>query len=162
MFVSVFGVLLHFLYEWTNESVFAAPFSAVNESTFEHMKLLYFPLLAFAFIELKFTGKDREIYWGIKLVSTLTGLILIPVIFYTYKGALGGSAEWFYVAIFFIAAAVTFLVEYLLSKNEASFCLSENVSFLLFCLVGVLFVLFTFFTPRIPLFLDPVTNTYGI
>ena len=43
IFTAVLGVLLHFLYDWTNESLVVALFSAVNESTFEHMKLLFFP-----------------------------------------------------------------------------------------------------------------------
>ena len=43
-FTVVFGVLLHFLYEWSYNSVWIAPFSGVNESTWEHMKLLFFPM----------------------------------------------------------------------------------------------------------------------
>ena len=44
------GVLLHFLYEWSGESIWVAPISAVNESTWEHMKLLFIPMFIFAII----------------------------------------------------------------------------------------------------------------
>lgn len=37
------GNLLHFVYEWSGESPVAAVFSGVNESTWEHMKLLAVP-----------------------------------------------------------------------------------------------------------------------
>jgi hypothetical protein len=37
---SLGGTLLHFLYEWLGEAVWIAPLSGVNESTWEHMKLL--------------------------------------------------------------------------------------------------------------------------
>ena len=37
-FTSLFGTLLHFLYEWLGEPLWITPFSGVNESTFEHMK----------------------------------------------------------------------------------------------------------------------------
>ena len=40
IFTGVFGVLLHFLYGWTGENVLVALFSAVNESVWEHMKLV--------------------------------------------------------------------------------------------------------------------------
>ena len=45
------GVLLHFLYGLSGDLRLVALFSAVNESTFEHMKILFFPLFLFAFIE---------------------------------------------------------------------------------------------------------------
>ena len=51
---SLGGTLLHFLYDWTNESILIAPFSGVNESTWEHMKLLFFPLFLFALIQSRF------------------------------------------------------------------------------------------------------------
>ena len=48
-FTAVLGTLLHFLYEWTQMIAFA-PFSAVNESTWEHMKLLFIPMFLLAII----------------------------------------------------------------------------------------------------------------
>ena len=51
VFTVVLGTILHFLYDLTNQSVLVAPFSAVNESTFEHMKLMYFPMLIFSLIQ---------------------------------------------------------------------------------------------------------------
>ena len=38
------GTILHFLYDWTGGSILVAPLSGVNESTWEHMKLLYWPV----------------------------------------------------------------------------------------------------------------------
>ena len=64
-FTALAGTLLHFLYDLTGESVLAAPFSGVNESTWEHMKLLYFPLLIFALIQSRFF-KERKGFWCIK------------------------------------------------------------------------------------------------
>ena len=39
------GTLLHFTYEWSGENQLVALFSAVNESTWEHLKLLFFPMI---------------------------------------------------------------------------------------------------------------------
>ena len=50
------GNLLHFIYDWTGQSPIAAPLAAVNESTWEHMKLLFFPMLVlvlFLFFKLR-------------------------------------------------------------------------------------------------------------
>lgn len=45
IFVCIAGTLLHFTYEIFGKNNFIASFSAVNESVWEHLKLLFFPLL---------------------------------------------------------------------------------------------------------------------
>ena len=47
---SLIGTILHFLYDWLGEAVWIAPFSSVNESTWEHMKLLFWPMFLYAII----------------------------------------------------------------------------------------------------------------
>lgn len=47
----LFGTLLHFMYEWTGGNRVIAVFSAVNESTWEHMKLLFIPFLVFTVVD---------------------------------------------------------------------------------------------------------------
>ena len=44
------GNLLHFIYDWTGQSPIAAPLAAVNESTWEHMKLLAGPWLVWTIV----------------------------------------------------------------------------------------------------------------
>jgi len=85
---SLGGTILHFLYDWTNKSLLIAAFSGVNESTWEHMKLLYFPLFIFALVQSRYF-KEYKNYWCIKLIGIVTGLITIPVLFYTYNGVFG-------------------------------------------------------------------------
>ena len=79
VFTVVLGPILHFLYDLTNQSVLVAPFSAINESTFEHMKLMYFPMLIFSLIQSRFF-KEYKSFWCIKLIGILTGLALIPAL----------------------------------------------------------------------------------
>ena len=40
---SALGVLFHFMYEWTGENAIAGLFFPINESTWEHLKLIFFP-----------------------------------------------------------------------------------------------------------------------
>ena len=54
------GTLLHFLYDWTGGSILAAPFSGTNESTWEHMKLLFWPLFLFALIQRLYFKNQRN------------------------------------------------------------------------------------------------------
>ena len=50
---TVLGILSHFVYDWTGGGFIIGLFFPVNESTWEHMKLMYFPLLAFSVAESK-------------------------------------------------------------------------------------------------------------
>lgn len=158
---SLGGALLHFLYNLAKQSILVAPFSSVNESTWEHMKLLFFPMFFFALIQSRFFKEYRN-FWCVKLAGILTGLLLIPVLFYTYNGAIGKSPDWFNISIFFISAAMVFFLETRLFQKNCLHCKMPWLAFAGTCLIGVLFVLFTFSAPQIPLFQDPITGTYGI
>ena len=160
VFTSFGGTILHFIYDWTDKSIFTAPFSAVNESTWEHMKLLFFPMFIFALVQSCFF-KDFSNFWCIKLIEILAGLIIIPVLFYSINGIFGKTPDFINIAIFFIAAAVVFVIETYLFKNYYC-CKSPHIAFMIICFIGFLFIVFTFFTPHIPIFQDPVNNTYGI
>ncbi len=155
------GTILHFLYDWTNKSVFLAQFSGVSDSTWEHMKLLYFPLLIFAIMQSRYF-KEYENYWCIKLIGIIAGIGSIPIMFYTYNGAFGKSPDWLNITIFFIAAAIAFWGETRFFYKNNLRCNRPRLAFLIICLIGLLFVVFTFLTPKIPLFKDPLTNSYGI
>ena len=155
------GTILHFLYDWTGGSTLVAPFSGVNESTWEHMKLLFWPLFLFALIQRLFF-KDQKNYWCVKLAEILLGLVLIPVLFYTYNGVFGKSPDWINTAIFYITALLVFLFEWRAFKRDWMPCTRPRLAFATICLIGVLFVVFTFATPQIPLFQDPLTGTYGV
>ena len=155
------GTLLHFLYDWLGEAVWVAPFSGVNESTWEHMKLLFWPMFIFAVIE-SFFFRDIENFWCVKLKGTLLGLSLIPIMFYTYNGAIGRSPDWLNISIFFISAAIAYIYEARQFKSGSEIC--KNPKRALVSLIGIalLFVIFTFKAPELGIFKDPLTSTYGI
>ena len=158
-FTSLLGTVLHFLYGWLGDTVWIAPFSSVNESTWEHMKLLFWPMLLFAIFQ-SFFLKDRPDFWCIKLRGTLLGLCLIPLLFYTYNGVIGPSPDFINIGIFFISGAAVYLYEGWQFKGKIRSCAPQRAIFT-FCLIGALFVLFTFMPPALGLFKDPLTEGYG-
>lgn len=161
-FTSVMGVILHFAYDWSRESILLAPFSAVNESIFEHMKLLFFPSFLFALVENRFIGEKHKNFWCAKLRGIVLGLILIPVLFYSYTGILGVTADWFNIVIFFIATAASYITETAFLNKDKACLFSSNAAFAILCALAVLFVFLTFFPIKVPLFKDPLTGLYGI
>ena len=159
--VSFLGTLLHFLYDLSGESLWIAPFSGVNESTWEHMKLLFWPMLLFGVIQSIFF-KNREDFWCVKLRGILLGLSAIPILFYTYNGAIGKSPDWVNISIFFISAAVVYIYETRRLRGGELSCRRPWLSFAVVCAIGLLFALFTFKTPEQGIFRDPITGGYGI
>ena len=158
---SLGGTLLHFLYDWLGGAVWTAPFSAVNESTWEHMKLLFWPMFIYALVQSIFFG-HREDFWCVKLRGILLGISLIPIIFYTYNGVIGKSPDWLNISIFFICAAAAYIYETRQFNNEKTLCKNPKLALILLCAIALLFVIFTFKTPRLSIFKDPITSTYGI
>ena len=158
---SLGGTILHFLYNWLGEATWIAPFSGVNESTWEHMKLLFWPMLVFAIVQ-SFFFRDLENFWHIKLRGTLVGLALIPIMFYTYNGVIGRSPDWLNIAIFFISAAIAYAYETRLFHKKKPVRPSPKRSIAALSLLVLLFILFTFITPEIGIFKDPLTGTYGV
>ncbi len=158
---SLGGTILHFLYEWLGDAVWIAPFSGVNESTWEHMKLLFWPMFLYAIVQSFFFREEKD-YWCVKLKGVIFGIILIPVLFYTYNGVVGKSPDWINIAIFFISAAVAYLYETKLFKGETARCKMPKLAIAALCIVALLFVVFTFATPEIGIFKDPLTGSYGI
>ena len=158
---SLGGTILHFLYDWLGAAVWIAPFSGVNESTWEHMKLLFWPMFIYAIVQ-SFFFKEREDFWCVKLRGMLLGLSLIPVIFYTYNGVIGKSPDWLNIAIFFVSAAIAYIYETRIFNSDNLRCKSPKLAFAALCASALLFVVFTFATPEIGIFKDPLTGTYGI
>lgn len=106
------GTLLHFVYGWSDGSRVAAAFSAVNESTWEHMKLLFLPYFVFAVVEFIVFSEVFRNFFAVKAVSILLGLAAIPTLFYTCAGAFGELPGWGNILIFFLADALAYLVGY--------------------------------------------------
>ncbi len=158
---SVLGTLLHFLFEWSNENIIMALFSAINESIWEHIKLLYFPLLIFALIECRYLKPLPQNFWCAKMIGFLVGFFTIPVLYYTYTGALGVKHDWFNILIFFITTALVFFVEYKTMKNSRGCLISPTISKIFIFTLGALFIIFTFMPPKIPLFCNSLDSTYG-
>ena len=160
LFTAVGGTFLHFLFDLTGGSWGAALISAVNESIWEHMKLLFYPMVAVAAVEYGVWGKEIPCFWRIKLAGILLGLVVIPVLYYTYTGALGVSWDWFNITIFFLAAAAVYRQESRQFLRQAN-CRGTVSPVLGIALLAILFTVFTFWPPHVPLFRDPRTGIYG-
>lgn len=162
IFTIIVGTLLHFAYDFFGESDFVAIFSAVNESTWEHLKLLFFPVMIFAVAEYFIYGKNYSNFWASKIISLLIGMLAIVVIFYTYTGIFGnnGIAN---IVLFISSVILTYWLNCrFLDKGSFNSPVINNIAFAAAVVLFILFWIYTFYPPILNLFKDPVTNGYGI
>ncbi|MBS6195983.1 MAG: hypothetical protein KH828_10445 [Clostridiales bacterium] len=155
LFVSILGTLSHFFYDWSGNNPIVGLFSPVNESTWEHMKLLFFPaVVCLIFLYIKLTEQYPNLLHAMS-AGILAGTFLIPVLFYTYTGILGRHLLPLDIAVFLISTAATFFIAYRLTVSDKNVQLGAGFVFLLIVL-AVLFPFFTYLPPSIGLFAVPL------
>ena len=80
--ISIVGTLLHFLYEISGHNKVVAIFAAVNESTWEHIKIALTPTFLWSLLD-GFKYGTNPNYFIAKSASLLIIVFLIPIIFYS-------------------------------------------------------------------------------
>ena len=159
----IFGNLLHFVYDWSGQNSVAAAFAAVNESTWEHMKLLAMPWVIWSLVEAVALRSNRQSVLMARALGLLVGLVTIPTVYYTYTGALGVSSMIVDVVLFQAAVLLGALVSWrVLAKNKLTGPIWGAVGLLLLLGVAALFVWWTYAPPVLPIFIDPTNGTVGL
>ena len=161
---SASGALLHFVYDWFGGRVWSV-LGAVNESTWEHLKLIFWPLLIFGIMEYFVYGRKICGFICAKTKSILAGMFIIVAGFYTYTGIWGKNTLILDIGLFFAGVLSSYVFVYRSINKDAKKCDSSfgiTCCIALLASMALLFVLFTYDVPRIPLFQDPITKLYGI
>lgn len=154
IFVFILGTLFHFVYDWSKSNILVGLFSPINESTWEHTKLIFFPMLIYSFYLEKKIGKAYPCSNSAMAFGTLLGVLLIIVLFYTYSGIIGFNISFVDISIFYISVLIVFYLVYKLTLSCSVNKYSSLLGFLQFILI-CLYIIFTFFPPDIPLFVSP-------
>ena len=159
----ILGNLLHFAYEWSGGSSVVAAFAAGNESTWEHMKLLVVPWAVWSLVEAVALRGSRRPVLPARAVGLLAGVAAIPVVYYTYTGALGVSSMIVDVLLFQAAVLLGAWVSWrIMAGGKGSGLLWSVLGLLLLLGVWALFVWWTYDPPVLPIFIDPTNGTTGL
>lgn len=149
--VTILGFLNHFLYDWTGGSSLAALFCPINESPWEHLKLLFFPFL---FVTLwtaaLYRFRDRRFFYC-RFLGVVCGMAFTLVTFYTYTGIWGSHVLILDLLIFFLSVVLSFSAARIFFRALKQIP-SANVIFTLWGAGIFFFFVFTCFPPGIPLF----------
>lgn len=150
LFLAITGTFSHFLYEWTKNALIAF-FCPVNESVWEHQKLLFFPFLLWSLWDCARRRQAFRVYFFCRFLGVVCGMLSVIVLFYTYTGITGTD--------FFVADILIFLIGILATLHMTrwfSQCVSEipaaGTIYLAWLALALCFMAFTCFPPDLPLF----------
>lgn len=107
-----------------------------------------------------YLGKTSPNFLCARLLGILTAILFTIVFFYTYTGVIGTNFAFIDISIFFVAVILGELVSY--KVLVSSFDCNSSVALVGIILLLACFIIFTYFTPTIGLFKDPVTGLFGI
>lgn len=155
--VSILGSICHFVYELSEKNIIAAALTPVNESTWEHLKLLFFPFIIFVIAEFFIYGKNISGFLFSNVIGVLCGMIFIPCAFYLINAVFGKSGFVVDIMLFFIAVWLTFRIRsYRIEKGYDKNKKRTVPALIIIACLTVLFIGFTFYPPQSPLFKSPV------
>ena len=161
--IFLFSALFHYVYDFTERNPLAALFFPVNESVWEHSKMLVIPTFAvwggFYLIFKNSLSIDRDKWFSASLASSAAMLVIMPLVYYFYTQAFGISSVVLDILTCFIAVLSGQLVGLHFYKYWRG--ISIKYSLAAFALIILIFALATYYPPHIPLFLDSVKKTYG-
>ncbi len=155
LIATLLGVLFHFLYELTGKQRIAGFFFPVNESTWEHLKLVFYPIALVSVGEYFFAPHKTPHFFCIKIHSMFLGMLAVIVFFYTYSGILGTTVDWFNIVIYVIAMAISYWYSYQKIKNPLHAPCNFTFSIASFTVMAILFMIFSLYPPQIGLFAIP-------
>ncbi len=154
--VSIAGCICHFLYELSGGCIILAPFVPVNESIWEHLKLLFFPYIFYILAEYFLCKAKPRGFLFSSVTGVLCGLVFIPLAFYSYTSVTGKSIFTADILIYFAAVLISFRIRSLRISAGRDKGIMLNISALIIILcISALFAGFTFFPPASPLFESP-------
>jgi hypothetical protein len=155
LFVGVLGVLFHFAYDFLGENRIAGLFFPVNESIWEHLKLLFFPVALWWILEW-FIWEKTPNFFPTRMKALLCALTAIPVLYYTYSGIVGQRFAAVDIGIYFVSAALYFyLVSRFSRKNKEAGEGDTLLALSAFLILLFAFWLFSFFPPDLGIFWAP-------
>jgi len=160
----IFGlsIISHFMYEWFPNIIFSI-ILPVNESIWEHMKLLVTPVLIFSIFEYIIYRKKNIPFNNFILsysISVILGIIIYLAIYLPIDYIFGHSAIIAISLLFITFIIIEIISYYIMNYNEIRY--SNIIGISIIILIYIIFGYLTYNPIETYLFYDTEKNIYGI
>ncbi|MGG5461240.1 DUF6512 family protein [Clostridium sp. B9] len=160
----IIGAIMHSAYDLSKNNLIVGLFCAVNESIWEHLKMVLIPVILWWVIYYYFKCSKYSInknkWFQSALIALITSLITIPMLYYFYTQAFG--VELIVVDIIILLLAIIFGQLLGLHIYRHGKGVNSIIIIMIFVALIAMFMIFTFYPPQIPLFKDSISGSYGI
>jgi hypothetical protein len=160
--IFLLGSGLHFIFDLARGWPPVGIFAAVNESVFEHLKLTFWPTVLYAAVTFKLLKSSTNNFIIGMAAALYTMPLTIIVLFYGYTTLTGIENVLIDILIFFVAVACGQLASYGILKTKPLPVWLSRLSLFLIIALALIYIIFTFYPPHVPFFMDSPSGTYGI
>lgn len=155
VFGLIAGTVLHFVYKWSGCNDIIALFAPINESVWEHLKLLFIPFILYAVVEYYIIGNKYTGFFTVKAFAVILGILSLLAMFYTYTAIAGRNFLFADIIIFVISNVLMYIFGLSEIPNENS---SNKKGITIIFLITIMFFIFTVYPPQGSLFTDPLAK----
>ncbi len=148
LFISILGTMSHFVYN-INKSFIVKMFFPIDESPFQHIKLITFPALILLIYEM--INKANAFYKAISLygIAMFLSALLMLMFHYFMKCGLNIKSLTIDVLSFYATSFIfVFLIKYV--NIDDIFVLVSGILFFIITIISSIF--FSFYKAKLPLF----------
>ena len=148
----VVGSLFHFLYSLTGECFIVGLFVPINESIFEHTKMVVLPIFIWWSIFYLFRKKDLFVnaWFTSALIAMISAIIAIPMLFYFYSQAFGIESLVIDILILLVSLAIGQILGLHYYRHGKG--IEYHFAIFLMIVIIILFAFFTINPPAFPIF----------
>lgn len=154
--------LFHFLYEWFPNPLFAI-FFPVNESIWEHMKILFSSICFYGIIDYIILYKNKisfnNFFFNIFTTGFLSVFVYLLIFIPIYKNF--GENMIVSISLMIIVIILSQMISYFILKSKHIHYIN-SISFILIIISYIVFGYLTYNPIHNYLFLDNIKNIYGI
>ena len=154
--ISILGVLWHFVFEWSGQNTVLKFFFPINESIWEHLKLLFYPTLIFSAVDYLLQKEKTQNYIPATVIALLFGMVFIVVTHYVYYGIIGRNIDFINILLYFISVAVMLIKKAKIIKSEKySYKFFNSFFISVTLIIALLFAVFSVNPPPLGIFMPP-------
>lgn len=156
---SIVGTILHFTYNLSGKNIIVGIFSAVNESVWEHIKLLLTPI--FVYNTIRYVLNYQTNYFVMLFFELLVAIFGIIILYKVKLKIFGEGSPIINILIFYIVALLCSLTGYFIKSIYIPNYINM-ISIFGCIIIYITYILFTVCPPKKDIFKDPITGKYGI
>lgn len=147
----ILGTLSHFAFSFFNLPMFFKPIFPVNESTFEHLKLFFYPFMIFTIIE-GFIYDEKLNYFIPKRGFIISFIMLFEILYISLMTKIFGTNSFINISSYYILMLVAFIISYYLNIDNKVIKIGGYINIALWIII---FFYFTSYPLDSLIFIDP-------